>query len=203
MEPGHRELWVLLDQRSSIEKLMEEVRELKTRTTTLESHAEAYEKIRMRFFDFYKRDKMVPYDQPTIQDGNSVAHDGMVDVDSMLYLKGKRTDPDTFTEIYGVTVNIFQRKYQKYNDLAYVLNSHGTIKVAATKGGGMPTKALIKAFRAVLRKVDQFIKSGAEEDISERLYNPETGLGQVWTAYKYAARNEIARCRRLRWLPQI
>ena len=61
--------------------------------------------IRRRFLDVYKRDVQEMQElkgSKAIREGNSIAHDGDVIGDALLYDKDKRTDTKVFQELYGL-----------------------------------------------------------------------------------------------------
>ena len=151
-------------------------------------------KIRMRFIDSFNRDKLMgnkfSWRNRNILEGHSIAHDGKVEMDIILYLDGDRKDYVILEEIYGVPYKTYCESYQKHDSLISFFDGHGTIMAGAAHHRKIPSETFFKAFKHFLKEVDLLLKGpGADENIKE-IANPDTTFGAAWTTYVQARSHE-------------
>ena len=149
-------------------------------------------RIRMRFFETYRRskrlggDKTSSWNQSTIKAGDAAAHDGKIPVDAALYNMGRRSDKINFSEIYSVSLEEFNNLYKPYKELHAVFNHMGTIVVEAAITDNEPSDAMRKAFAAIILEVRQLKQRGLGRRIDEFIWDPSTKLGRLWDVYEAA-----------------
>ena len=183
------------------EKMAKNQAELEGRIASLEEDKDMLKalagnakKTRMRSIDSFNRDKLkgnkFTWRTVNILEGNSVAHDGNVEIDIILYLNGNRKDYVIFEEIYGVSYETFRENYQKHDSLALLFDGHGTIMAGAAYHRKYPSETFFKAFKHFMKEVDLLLKKpGADENIKE-ISNPDTSFGAAWTTYVQAWNTE-------------
>ena len=126
------------------------------------------ERERMDFLRTYKRNKGTG-SQYCHRIGN--VYEGCIDLDVFLFLEWDKPDFVSFQEIYGVTVDIYKRYYQKYGELGQNFNYHGTVMSGAARNSSKRSDAFLRAFYAVLREVDALGESATTEEMREHYWN--------------------------------
>ena len=113
------------------------------------------DKIRLRFFETFKRDIGYDYNHTIVKDGNMIAHHG--DICADILLTDEYDGVDTiFPEVYGLDAAVYKAKYANYSTLNPTFNLHGTLAAAVIT----PSKQFDDSFTAFLNEVDSILENG-------------------------------------------